>query len=201
MPPGMAEISTISCPVHLITHNKHMQFVTGAGYRAALAVCVAYWQAECPDKTMEAMNLALLGRMHAGQWAHVREEVLPILAAILPILRTTYAARVASRARLRAAQTSGGMARKRDAEAKAEKRRAALEPTKLNDPASPAIQHVFPATHKPYTNPESALTPQALAAIDADNKRKLRNAATSETNQPGYKKTTPMHGMARLVDD
>lgn len=163
----MPKQAAIPLPVELVCFHPAMQFTSGAAYRATLAICAAYWLAECPAPAMADMNLATLGRMNIAQWRHVKSEVMPALAALLPALASTYRNCHASRARKAQQARRAGKAG-HDAMRRAQSAAMATKPEKvLTDTPSPADAHRQPTRAPEYHNPATAMPPRTLAKIGA----------------------------------
>jgi hypothetical protein len=155
----------IPCPLEIIDRHPPLKFMSGAAYRAAWCIAVSYWQAECPAKALDDMALSALARMNSSQWTHIKREVTPAIAALLPLLASRYQALAAKRAKYAATMRDKGM-RGRAGTLHRQKLAAIAEAEKnLHDVATPATRHARPVTKAPYVNPRAPLPPRELADI------------------------------------
>lgn len=159
----MAKKPEISLPVSVLLDYPGLAFTSGAAYRAALAIGLAYWRAGCPDRQLDSASLAALARMNAGQWSTVRVQVCEALPGLFAKLASTYAARAAMRASMATVQHRGAATLHAKRNRRDEKPAAAM--TEKKQPA--ALQHATPHHAAPHSNPRTALQPAQLATIGA----------------------------------
>lgn len=161
----MAKPARIPCPIEVICYHTKLQFMSGAGYRAVLCVALSYWLADCPNTTLDAMAYQALAHMNASQWTHVKDEVLPTLAAILPELAAIHHGKVKARQHMSAARRKAALAGVALRQHKPPATQPAQAVKVLTDSTQPATRYTTPACAPEFHNPMASRPPRELAAL------------------------------------